>query len=325
VEHDVRRQHRQVTVIGGGVSGLTTAVLLQENGYTVRIVAGERSDQTTSAVAAAIWHPFFQQPDAFFHQCARVSYARFRALSKDCDTGVVMRPLVEVFRKPTKPLWWADIPDSYSKLQPGELPSGYCSGYRAAVPVIDTKRYLPYLERRLQQAGGTIALGKVRALHDAPPSSIIVNCTGLGARELASDDSVYPVLGHVLLVPRHTNLTKCVIDDSDASLPTYVIPRISDCVIGGTARRAAVASALTELEKDEMLDRATKLSPSIRGLPVLERKLGSRPMRASIRVECDSKLSRVIHNYGHGGSGFTVSWGCSQRVLDIAKSFVSAA
>jgi D-amino-acid oxidase len=49
---------------------------------------------------------------------------------------------------------------------------------------------------------------------------------------------------------------------------------------------------------------------------------GLRPHRAkSYRLEPEllgNKL--VVHNYGHGGAGITMSWGCAQEVIDIISS-----
>ena len=54
---------------------------------------------------------------------------------------------------------------------------------------------------------------------------------------------------------------------------------------------------------------------------VLRERVGLRPFRKSgVRLEKE-KLGdgrTVIHNYGHGGSGFTLSWGCAEEVVEVA-------
>src|ERR1700729_123444 len=45
----------EVLVIGAGVAGLTTAVCLAESGLAVSVQARQLPEQTTSAVAGAIW------------------------------------------------------------------------------------------------------------------------------------------------------------------------------------------------------------------------------------------------------------------------------
>jgi len=54
---------------------------------------------------------------------------------------------------------------------------------------------------------------------------------------------------------------------------------------------------------------------------VLETVVGLRPGRAEVRVELDhdSLPVPVIHDYGHGGSGITIGWGCAQDVAALAQ------
>jgi D-amino-acid oxidase len=57
--------------------------------------------------------------------------------------------------------------------------------------------------------------------------------------------------------------------------------------------------------------------------PVLAERVGLRPFRKSgVRLERDQLRDgrAVIHNYGHGGGGFTLSWGCAREVLEAATS-----
>ncbi len=48
---------------------------------------------------------------------------------------------------------------------------------------------------------------------------------------------------------------------------------------------------------------------------------GLRPYRrGSVRLEAELGDPLLVHNYGHGGSGFTLSWGCAQEVLEMIGS-----
>jgi len=51
----------------------------------------------------------------------------------------------------------------------------------------------------------------------------------------------------------------------------------------------------------------------------LEVLVGLRPKRSSVRFEFDQMFSNIFHNYGHGGAGFTVAWGCAMEVAEILK------
>ena len=52
-------------------------------------------------------------------------------------------------------------------------------------------------------------------------------------------------------------------------------------------------------------------------------RVGLRPLRpANVRLERETG-TRIIHNYGHGGSGVTFSWGCAEEVAETIEQLLS--
>lgn len=96
-----------------------------------------------------------------------------------------------------------------------------------------------------------------------------------------------------------------------------MIPRSVDCVLGTTAEDHNWDPSVNEPETREILERCTSLEPALKGTRILGARAGLRPGRSSVRLE---REGRVIHNYGHGGSGFTLSWGCAEEVRELARS-----
>ena len=146
---------------------------------------------------------------------------------------------------------------------------------------------------------------------------LVINCAGIGARDLVQDADLEPHRGQVAIVPKMENLS-CAIVCDDAPL-MYVIQRTNDCVFGGT----------NDVSDDVAVDRATTrqiIEECSRVLKiekpnVLAERVGLRPFRKTgVRVERDRLRDgrAAIHNYGHGGAGFTLSWGCAREVLDLA-------
>ena len=98
----------------------------------------------------------------------------------------------------------------------------------------------------------------------------------------------------------------------------YAIPRSGDCVFGGT-------NEITDDRAPEPAATATIVRECSRileiGAPaVIAERVGIRPFRRGgvcLRTERLSDGRRVIHNYGHGGAGFTLSWGCARRVASL--------
>ena len=71
-----------------------------------------------------------------------------------------------------------------------------------------------------------------------------------------------------------------------------------------------------------ILDWAGEMEPRLKGVEVLSVRVGLRPLRPTVRLEREvlADGSPVIHNYGHGGAGYTLSWGCAQDVLKLVES-----
>ena len=144
--------------------------------------------QTTSAVAGAVWAP--PRPAERAAQTlgwTEHSLRVFRDLADDPATGVRMAPALAVGQfmgaeaaSPAAKL----IPD-LRPADPADVPPGFGTGFRATMPMIDMPQYLDYLTGRLAAAGGEIEARPVRSLAKAADTApIVVNCAGLGAGAL---------------------------------------------------------------------------------------------------------------------------------------------
>jgi D-amino-acid oxidase len=311
--------HR-VGIVGAGVSGLTCGVVFAERGYQTAIFAKEIGQRTTSGAAAALWFPYDVEPVDKVIPWALETRRVLIDLARDPDSGVSIIELRQFSRTDEIqiPDWTIPLGASVVATSPWSL---FKSGFALRVPLTDTTIYLDYLIGRFLKAGGKINADLcVTKLEDvAPEFDLVINCAGIGARELAGDADLKPHRGQVAIVPTIKDLSYAVVCD-DAPL-MYAIPRRNDCVFGGTndlSDDLAVDSATTTQMVAEC-SRALKIDkPNL-----LAERVGLRPFRKSgVRLERahldDGRI--VIHDYGHGGSGFTLSWGCAQDVVDLATN-----
>lgn len=303
-------------VIGCGVSGLSTALRLLEAGLAVEIWARDLPPHTTSNVAAAVWYPYRAYPEELVTAWSAVSYRVFVELTSVPESGVHLVHGLELFERPTPDPWWRDALPSFRHARPDELPAGYADGYAIDVPVVETPRYLQYLIGRVQAAGGSIVQRDVQRLAEPLASAdVVVNCSGLGARELAGDASLTPIRGQTARVaPRPGG--RFLIDEHGPRGLTYIVPRSDGWVLGGTAEEGAEDLTPDPTVERGILARCAALEPGLAGAAVLERKVGLRPGRPAVRLELERPAAdrRLIHNYGHGGAGVTLSWGCADAV-----------
>ncbi len=313
-----------IKIIGAGVSGLSCGIRLLEAGFDVQIVADRLPPQTTSNVAAAFWLPFHVQPLDNALQWAAVTYEAFAALTQDRESGVSFRPFIDLHpTKQTAPPAWTAAAPNWRRATTDELPAGCADGFSADVPLAQSPIYLPYLINRFKSMGGKIQqlAARLSSLHEVTASDrLIVNCAGLGARALCDDEAVMPIRGQVI---RTTNpgLRRILTYESDHEL-AYIIPRDEDVVLGGTVEAGDWSEAVREESAEKILALCTQLEPTLANATILEHRVGLRPGRTAIRLEAEQfpNGTTVIHNYGHGGGGYALSWGCADAVVKMAQS-----
>ncbi len=314
------------TILGCGVSGLTTGICLLEAGYTdVQIIAAQLPPHTTSNKAAAIWFPYKVNPQDLVLKWSMESYAIYQELAKDTATGVhfVDWFVLEQSLTDEAPWWAAELPpNAYRKAEQSELPKGYAQAHIANVPMIETPIYMQYLLQRFKEKGGLIEIRRINSFEEVlqeNAESVLINCTGLGAKNLCEDIGVYPIQGHIVQLEAATNEEiRYLADEAGQNALAYMMPRKDCIVLGGTAEAHQYDLEVNEQVVADILERCERLQPKLKGRKVLGSYVGLRPYRSEIRLE--RELHRpIVHNYGHGGSGFTVAWGCAKEVLELVR------
>jgi D-amino-acid oxidase len=302
----------RVIVVGAGVVGLSCAVRLLEDGHRVDVVARDLPLETTSAVAAALWYPYGALPQDRVTAWAAASYEVLAALAAAVPrSGVRMVPGTEVLRDRRPDPWWSPAVPALRAAT--DLPSGYSAGWSFVTPVAEMPVYLTWLAGRVEELGGTITRLNLSALPEG--GDVVVNCSGLGARLLGADRTVHPVAGQVVRVAQ-LGLDRWWLDGTG---PTYVVPRERDIVVGGTATEGEWSRTPSPDTAAAILQRATLLVPELHDAVVLQHKVGLRPARPTVRLE---REGRVVHCYGHGGAGVTLSWGCADEVAALVSGNV---
>lgn len=294
-------------VVGAGVAGLSCAIRLLQAGHRVDVVARDLPLETTSVAAAAIWYPYRALPEDLVTAWGRASYGAFQMLSRQSGTGVRMVEGTEVFRSTAPDPWWRSAVPALDRET--SLPPGYVDGWTFTAPLIEMPVYLRWLTEQVMTLGGTVTRLSLAALPVGP--DLVVNASGIGSRCLAGDSSVVPVRGQVV------RLEQVGLDHwwLDGAGPTYVVPRSRDIVVGGTDVEGEWSRSPDPAVAADIMSRATALVPQIAGARVLGHKVGLRPARPAVRLE---RVDRVIHCYGHGGAGVTLSWGCADAVRSLA-------
>jgi len=311
---------RSAVVVGGGVIGLTTAIRLLDSGWRVRVVAADPPERTTSAVAAASWYPFGVELSDRTLAWARTSHTVLRG-QVGSATGVHLRQGWKPFRTLTEDPVWAPIVGGVTRLPPERLPAGCVDGYEFTTVIVDMPRYLRWLVQQVLGRGGTLELRAIASLREPrEQAALVVNCSGLGARELAADADVLPVRGQVVWVT-NPGLTRFLLGGEHPDGPGFIYPRQDDCVLGGTYEEGRSDLEPDPATTERILRICRRMEPALADAELIGARVGVRPWRRTVRLELDTGPgggAALVHNYGHGGGGVTLSWGCADEVARLA-------
>ena len=306
---------RKVTVVGSGIIGLTSAIALQEAGFGVRLFAKEKFDFTLSHKVGAVWFPYSIEPRKKVDRWAAVSYARYEKES-EYAAGVSMISFLNAYKDLKHEEWIHQLPaGTVREATWDELPKGMKKGLIADVPLTEPPLYLPYLFDQFLNQGGTFELKNFNSLEElASQDSLVVNCTGLGAKALCKDEDLHPMRGQILRAEKLD--IPSFADPTQKGALSYIIGRSGDSIIGGTDYDQ-------DWNEEEDPEDTSRILSRLRGFgigeppKILETVVGLRPKRSSVRFEFDRDFPSVFHNYGHGGAGYTVAWGCALELAQI--------
>lgn len=320
----------RVVVVGAGVVGLTCAVRLAEAGFETHIQARDLAVEAPSGAGCGLWLPPPNSGDREFGWAA-ASFTELSTLADDDRTGVTLLPgtLLSRASAAIRPGWaqWLERRAGLSlDLEEVSRPHpGYGSGWRVRVPVIEPARYLRYLLRRFEAADGMVTRTALTAL---PPRGTVVNATGVASHSLARDpdlsgDRVQLVAFGGEGLDQRTDRWWVDADGFDGRAPhLFGVPAGDRLLVGAAVHEGDWGNGVDPDGVQDVRSRAAAVVPGLAALPVVATPVGSVPRRSSVRLELvsggkGSPQRRLVHCYGHGLAGYTLSWGCADEVVDV--------
>lgn len=323
-----------LAIIGSGVIGLTAGLEAQRRGYKDVTIYSEKSPlETTSAKAGAVFEPY--QPGNMsgsdMRDFVRVGMSRYQEIvgryrdmeRAEIETGVRMHPFYSTSTGEVRPEQMPFLPEmgNWQVLHRPDVPGEYTSAiFFESVPMIDPTVALPFLAREFENAEGRIRTPYQRivsldAFIGEVPQDVIVNCSGLGARELSDDPEMMPMRGQIAVLRYRPNWDWSVLGDDGY----YIFPRRTETILGGTTELGEEEEITTDEAIGRIVDNAKKIIPDLTRDQIARTYSGLRPYRVSgAKIEADSRLGKtLISNYGHGGSGWTFCWGSAERAINL--------
>ena len=285
---------------------------------------------TTSDVAGGLLEPYIAEPRDLVLKWTKETMERFYKQKDDPEMNghIMMRKSYEYHRSKTGgTILERTVRCPFRRLKADELKDPFVDGWSTDSIVVQTGFYLSYLVKRFQSNGGVMVRKQVDNLEQLLESKfeVIINCTGVEGYTWLGDQLTHPIRGQVVCIKPNGWETVYLDDEKEDGIILYVIPRKTDVIIGGTADKDNWNRNEDVDITKKILNRAKKLDKRFENVEILQVKVGLRPGREKIRLEAEHHRNQagqeklLIHNYGHGGSGWTVCYGCAEQVVQLLK------
>ncbi|KAK0284817.1 D-amino acid oxidase [Friedmanniomyces endolithicus] len=349
----------KIVVLGAGVSGLTTALLLARSGdYDITIVAkhmpGDYDIEYASPWAGANYLPV-ATPGTPSETYERTTWPELARLAESLpEAGVHFQDTV-IYRRAKdvgtatgdwfaellkEDAWFKDVVPNFRILPTSDLPAGIDGGTAFTSVCFNTALYLPWLTSQCLKHGAQVRRGIVSHVaeaanlhHTGQRADLLVNCTGLASLRLGGveDAAVYPARGQIVVVRNDPQVMASVSGTDDGSdEATYIMHRAAGggCILGGCLQKDNWESQPDPNMAVRIMKRCVELCPKlvpegqgIEGLSIVRHSVGLRPMRkGGPRVEREViRGVPVVHNYGHGGYGYQTSYGAAQAAGRLVR------
>ncbi|KAH7094141.1 hypothetical protein BKA62DRAFT_751562 [Auriculariales sp. MPI-PUGE-AT-0066] len=346
----------RVLVVGAGIIGMSTAWTLLDAGYNVTVVAkdfagrGVTSHRLTSQIAGALWeyppavcghHALDQLALDRPQRWSMVSYHVFRQMAADPpvsrDYGVRMRMASFFFKEPVRSDEFQlqkmrniassgvhGFRHSASLIREAGIVAGeYKDAYELNSPVIDTDQALISITELVERKGAVFEknIELEGSLLDLEGSLL----------QKYNAENIYPLRGAVLRLlndgKEFRTLDRCYVvsasgaDDDETSEFIFIIPRNNNIVYVGGCSQPNVVEPMQANDPlvTNISNRARHFMPSLK---TYHRDPAMPVAYGGVRLERE-KGTRIIHCYGHGGSGWSLSFGCALDVKSLVDDTIA--
>ena len=356
--------NRKISIIGGGISGITTALTLQLLGNKTTIYAEYLVDDKApedpkfaSLYPAASIIPHSVQSDKV-DEMFPLSQQVFEFLLEQKIPGMQLNRHYEIFEEERKDPSYAPFLKNYARIDPNanDLPrrpgAPRLSGWSFDCLFTEWPTYIEKLYKWYKRAGGKIIQKRIAKEEISQiESELIVNCSGIWSPDLFEDsEERWISKGHLIHIKdapllrdsaghipsyNYTPGKKHYADNEGNAADVYFYPRSNGWILGGSRQHGLAG------DHDMLKGKGTGKTISIDGISMpqqiymlnreilqntygidagqfndLSARTGYRYIRKregpGLRLESTTEYGKTIfHNYGHGGSGVTLSWGCA--------------
>lgn len=328
----------KIAVLGAGVVGLSTALQLQTAFPTHHhtIIAQHFYKETTSFGAAGFFRPSLEKTPGVdleeLRSISKTSWDHFDSLihtTEASEAGVQALSGYQFTNNPTPNPIEEELCYHYRALTQKELDTfpgeKYKYGWFSTSILVEPGRYLPHLLKKFREQNGTEIKREIKSFEELLGQyDMVVNCLGLGNQSVNNDEKMYPERGQLVKV-KAPWLKHFVYAGESACC--YILPGIDLVSIGGTRTAHDYCLEVRKEDTEEIMRKACEVVPSLKNAEVLYEWVGLRPSRTPLRLEgevvsFEGGNIRMIHNYGHGANGISLSWGSGVVVVKLAKEMM---